>query len=435
MPYTLQSVESHEQYSDDQIRYRADNGEVLEVKHDFSALRDAITAQTFDNRLGTLHGPHASGVWRYKDLVLPLQDDDIVSKPEGNTNLYPVGKAEKTGYSKVGAYTGGEYIYLKHEGENPTGSFKDRGMTVGVSKAKSLGATAVACASTGNTSAALASYGAQAGMKAFVFIPAGKIAFGKLSQSLAYGATTIQIEGDFDRAMALVEEVCNEFSIYLLNSVNPFRIEGQKTIGFEILQQLNWEVPDWIVIPAGNLGNTSAIGKGMFELKELGIISKLPRIASIQAQGANPFYTSYKDGFRSFAPVEADTIATAIKIGNPISYIRARHVIEETNGVVEEVTDQEIVDAKAQVDAAGIGCEPGSATSVAGMKKLISAGVIKPSERVVGILTGNILKDPDTTVRYHSGSLEGLESSYQNTIVNVDADLKSVAGVIEGMLK
>ena len=343
-----------------------------------------------------------SGVWRYRELILPAPERFVVSRPEGNTSLYPVGiencSAGRSGHRQIGAYAGLERFYLKHEGENPSGSFKDRGMTVGVTMANLLGAKAVACASTGNTSASLASYAAQAGMQGIVFLPAGNVAGGKLAQSLAYGARTVQIEGDFDDAMRLVEQVCNELGIYLLNSLNPFRVEGQKAIGFELLQQLDWQAPDWLVLPAGNLGNTSAIGKAFRQAYELSLISHLPRIASIQAAGANPFYRSFKNGFQQRESVQADTVATAIRIGDPVSFSRARRVIEETNGVVEEVTDEEILAAKAIIDRAGIGCEPASAATLAGVRKLVAKGVIKRDEQVVGVLTGTLLKDTKTGI-------------------------------------
>src|SRR5205085_8993050 len=287
---------------------------------------------------------------------------------------------------------------VKREGENPTGSFKDRGMTVGVTRAQLLGARAVACGSTGNTSASLASYAAQVGMQGIVFLPAGDVAGGKLAQSLAYGATTVQIEGDFDDAMRLVEQVCNELGIYLLNSLNPFRIEGQKAIGFELLQQLDWESPDWLVLAAGNLGNTSAIGKAFRQAYQLSLISRMPRFASIQAAGANPFYRSFQQGFATRQPVQAQTVATAIKIGDPVSFTRARRVIEESNGLVEEVTDAEILAAKTIIDRSGLGCEPASAATLAGIRKLVERGVMKRDESVVGVLTGNLLKDTLTGI-------------------------------------
>jgi threonine synthase len=349
----------------------------------------------------------ASGVWRYRELILPAPEQYVVTRPEGNTGLYPVGIENcgpgRVGHRQIGLYAGLERFFLKHEGENPTGSFKDRGMTAGVTMALMMGAKAVACASTGNTSASLASYAAQAGLRGIVFLPAGNVAGGKLAQSLAYGATTVQIRGDFDDAMRLVEQVCNELGIYLLNSLNPFRVEGQKAIGFEVLQQLDWQAPDWLVLPAGNLGNTSAIGKAFRQAYQLGLISNMPRIASIQAAGANPFYRSFQQNFATYEPVQADTVATAIKIGNPVSYHRARRSIEESDGIVEQVTDDEILAAKAVIDRAGIGCEPASAATLAGARKLVARGVITRDERVVGILTGNLLKDSKTGIPQEVG--------------------------------
>ncbi len=349
-----------------------------------------------------------SGVWRYRELILPAPDRYVVSRPEGNTALYPVGiencGSGRAGHRQIGIYAGLERFFLKHEGENPTGSFKDRGMTVGVTMAHMLGARAVACASTGNTSASLASYASQAGMRGIVFLPAGHVAGGKLAQTLAYGAQTVQIAGDFDDAMRLVEQVCNELGIYLLNSLNPFRVEGQKAIGFEILQQLDWQAPDWLVLPAGNLGNTSAIGKAFRQAYQLSLISHIPRIASIQATGANPFYRSFMQGFARRESVHAHTVASAIKIGNPVSYARARHVIEESDGIVEEVSDDEILAAKAVIDRSGIGCEPASAATLAGIRKLVARGIMKRDEQVVGVLTGNMLKDSITGMPQQASS-------------------------------
>ncbi len=342
----------------------------------------------------------SSGVWRYRELILPASEKYIITRPEGNTALYPVGRENcgpgRIGHRQIGLYAGLDRFFLKHEGENPTGSFKDRGMTVGVTMANLMGAKAVACASTGNTSASLASYAAQAGMRGIVFLPAGNVAGGKLAQTLAYGATTVQIEGDFDDAMRLVEQVCNELGIYLLNSLNPFRVEGQKAIGFEMLQQLDWQAPDWLVLPAGNLGNTSAIGKAFRQAYQLGLIGHMPRVASIQAEGANPFYRSFMGNFAQRSSVQAETIASAIKIGNPVSYTRARRVIEESDGIVASVSDEQILAAKAIIDRSGIGCEPASAATLAGVRKLVERGIIKSDERVVGVLTGTLLKDSKT---------------------------------------
>jgi threonine synthase len=267
-------------------------------------------------------------------------------------------------------------------------------------------------------------------MKAVVFIPEGKIAFGKLAQAIAYGAKVIQIEGDFDDAMALVQEVCNSENIYLLNSINPFRIEGQKAISIEAVQQMGWKVPDWFVLPGGNLGNSTAMGKAMSELKQLGIIDKLPKIAVIQAQGANPFYEYFHNGYKDFHSMKADTVATAIKIGNPVSWKKLEKVIKATKGTVEQVSEQEIIDAKAMVDSSGIGAEPASCATVAGTKKLVEKGVIKEDESVIGILTGNLLKDPDIVINYHKGELNNLKSTYANKTIKIKPTLEEVKRVL-----
>lgn len=377
--------------------YRCICGNPLDVAlGSLGAERDgAAWKRLFDERLGSVAPLNRSGVWRFRELLLPLSEVLPVSRPEGQTNLYPVGRAQaQGGHQQLGEFVGLDQFWLKHEGENPTGSFKDRGMTLGVSIAQWLGASAVACASTGNTSASMAAYAAQAGLRAIVLLPEGKVAHGKLSQAIAYGAEIQQIAGDFDQAMVDVERMCVEQGIYLLNSLNPFRILGQQSLAFELAQQLGWEAPDWIVLPAGNLGNTSALGLGLLRAYQLGLIDRLPRIASVQASGANPFYRSYLEGFQALQPVKAATLATAINIGNPVSFARARAVIQATQGVVAQVTDQEILRAKAVIDRAGIGCEPASAASVAGARQLVARGIISPDARVVAVLTGNLLKDP-----------------------------------------
>jgi threonine synthase len=336
-----------------------------------------------------------------------------VTHPEGNTALYR--------RDAVAAWTGVDDLALKHEGENPTGSFKDRGMTVAVTQALRAGATAVACASTGNTSASMAAYAAQAGRPALVFVPAGKVAAGKLAQSLAYGARTLLVRGDFDACLRLVREASERLGIALLNSINPWRIEGQKTIVFELLQQRGWDPPDWIAVPAGNLGNTSAFGKALREAKALGLIGRVPRLAAIQARGANPFQRGYRAGFRRRYTVKAETLATAIRIGDPASWERAVVAIRETRGVVEAVGDAEILAAKAVVDSAGIGCEPASAAAVAGVRKLRRSGTIKSGESVVAVLTGHVLKDPQTVIDFHRGSARGA-----NPPVEIEASLSAV---------
>lgn len=407
-------------FAADEVRYRCDCGETLDVVHDTGALRGVVTRELFDERLRSKAPADRSGVWRFRELL----DENVppVTRREGNTGLYDA--------PSVAAWAGIGALRLKHEGENPTGSFKDRGMTVGVTIAAKLGMTSVACASTGNTSASMAAYAQQAGMRPIVFIPEGKIAYGKLSQALAYGARTVQIDGDFDAAMKLVEQVAEKEGIYLLNSVNPWRVEGQKAIGFEILQDLDWDVPDWIVLPGGNLGNNSAIAKGLIELRDAGMIDRLPRIAVVQAAGANPLYTAWKAG-ADLVPVDgAETLATAIRIGNPVSWRKSLRGLAECGGVVEQVTDQEILDAKAQVDAAGIGAEPASCATAAGLRKLVGAGVIDPAVNVVGVLTGHILKDPDTVVGYHQGTLEGFTSTHANAPVKAEATLEGVLAAI-----
>jgi threonine synthase len=365
-------------YDVNEIRYTCDCGNLLNVERDSIS----VDRNVFDQRRAGRASVDQSGVWRFREGVLSVDVGDIVTHPEGSTRLY-----EREG------------ILFKHEGENPTGSFKDRGMTVAVTQARRLGATAVACASTGNTSASLAAYAAQADLRAIVFVPSGKISGGKLAQTLAYGALCLQVRGDFDAAMQLVRTACQRLGIYLVNSINPFRIEGQKTIIWELLQDLEWQAPDWIVVPAGNLGNTSAFGKALREARAAGWIDRMPRLASIQAAGANPFYRGFEDSFEKRHRVQAETVASAIRIGDPVSWEKAVTAIRETNGVVEQVTDDELMAAKRAIDRMGIGCEPASATTLAGVKKLRAAGVIHPNERIVCVLTGNILKDTEAILK------------------------------------
>jgi threonine synthase len=335
----------------------------------------------------------ASGVWRFAEIVQPLSAPRAVSHPEGNTPLLHRDRLDR--------WSGIEGLRLKHEGHNPTGSFKDRGMTVAVTQAVRVGASAVACASTGNTSAALAAYAAQAGIPAIVFVPAGQVAMGKMAQALAYGAITLLVEGDFDACLRLVQEAGDELGIYLVNSINPFRLEGQKTIVLELLRQLDWQVPDWIVVPAGNLGNTAAFGKALVEARQWGLIDRLPKIAAVQASGAAPFAAAFSRGFDRLVPVRAETLATAIRIGDPASYARGVRSIQETEGCVLAVTDAEILEAKAEIDAAGVGCEPASAASLAGGRALRLSGTIRPGESVAAVLTGHLLKDPGIVDRMH----------------------------------
>ena len=370
-----------------------DCGALLEIRHRDPLETGENLRRLWSSRRGSDLPADLSGVWRFRELVLPGAEAEAVTQPEGNTPL--------TLRAPVARWAGLETLFLKHEGMNPTGSFKDRGMTVGVTQARRLKARAVACASTGNTSASLASYAAAAGIPALVLVPAGQVAAGKLAQALAYGARTLLVAGDFDACFELAREAAEKLGVYLLNSINPFRIEGQKTIVFEALEQLGWDPPDWIVVPAGNLGNTAAFGKALAEAERLGLVRRLPRLAAVQASGANPFARSFREGFARPHRVSADTLATAIKIGNPASYDRAVQAIRRTNGVVTEVSDGEILEAKAVVDASGLGCEPASAAAVAGARRLAAEGIIGRQDRVVAILTGHVLKDPGLLLSYH----------------------------------
>jgi threonine synthase len=340
-----------------------------------------------------------SGVWRFREL-LPILDSfgNAVTLHEGNTPLYHLPRTAKQ--------LGIDQLYAKHQGMNPTGSFKDTGMTAALSVARERGFEWVACASTGNTSAAMAAYAARAGMKSLVLIPEGKIAWGKLSQAMDYGALTCQLPVDFDRCLGVLTEIVKEAPIYLLNSVNPYRLEGQKTPALEIAEAFDWNVPDHLIVPGGNLGNSSALGKGFREMKELGLIARLPHISVIQAAGANPLVQSFtRDNGASLEPVEAHTRATAIRIGNPASWRKAANVIQETCGWCLDVTEAEIAVAKAEIGAEGLGCEPASAVTLAGLKKLRTQGKIKSGESVVLLLTGHTLKDADYTIEFHRGSL------------------------------
>jgi threonine synthase len=384
-------------------------GGLLAIEHPAPRARGAVLAKRFAARGG-------SGVWRYRELVMPGAPAEPVSYPEGNTPLLA--------RPAVNAWSGAAHLLLKHEGMNPTGSFKDRGMTVALTQAKRTGARAVACATTGNTGASMAAYAALAGIPALVLVPAQGVSAAKLAQSLAYGARVLLVRGDFDDCLRLLREASETLGVYLLNSVNPWRIEGQKTIIFEMLAQLGWRAPDWIAFPAGNLGNTAAFGKAVREARALGLIKSVPRLLAVQAAGAAPFAMSYRDGFRVRHVVKADTVATAIKIGDPASYQRGVTAVQETNGVVASVSDAEILEAKAVIDASGAGCEPASAASVAGVRQLRRSGVIGEKERVVAVLTGHVLKDPDILVRYHRDTEPAPPGA--NRPVEIEATLRAV---------
>jgi len=390
--------------------FRCHCGELLEVEYPWSegaparqiSLRPNANALRFlwqERRTSTLSADQ-SGVWRFRDLLPIVQDDQIVTLREGNTPLYEM--------PKCAAALGMNWLLAKHQGMNPTGSFKDTGMTAAISVAASSGFEWVGCASTGNTSAAMAAYAARAGLRALVLIPEGKIAWGKLSQSMDYGATTVQLRTDFDGCVQVLNEIVQRAPIYLLNSVNPYRLEGQKTPAFEMLEQMEWQVPHHIIVPGGNLANCSALGKGFAEMKHLGFIDHVPKISVIQASGANPFYTCINMyGGRALDAVTADTRATAIRIGNPASWKKAVSVITRPDyeGWCEQVSELEIALAKAEIGAEGIGCEPASAVTLAGLKKFLADGRIQEDETVILLLTGHTLKDAEYTIDYHRGVL------------------------------
>ncbi len=340
-----------------------------------------------------------SGVWRFRDLLPILaQTERPVTLREGNTPLYELPRSA--------AALGLDWLLAKHQGMNPTGSFKDTGMTAALSVAAERGFEWVACASTGNTSAAMAAYAARAGLRSLVLIPEGKIAWGKLSQSMDYGAVTVQLQTDFDGCVRVLTELIRRLPIYLLNSVNPYRLEGQKTPAFELMEQLDWQVPEHIVVPGGNLANNAALGKGFAELRHLGFISRVPRISVVQAEGANPLVRSMRESEgRELIPVVADTRASAIRIGNPASFHKAVQTITSTGGFTEQASEAEIALAKAEIGAEGIGCEPASAVTLAGLKKLVAAGKISREERVVLLLTGHTLKDSQYTIDFHRRAL------------------------------
>jgi threonine synthase len=372
-----------------------------------------------------------SGVWRYRELLPFLENTNyVVTLREGNTPLLEGPRAA--------AYAGVDRVVFKHQGFNPTGSFKDNGMTCGASQAVRLGMQRVACVSTGNTSASMAAYASAAGLQPIIFIPHGNISYGKLAQALEYGARTFQVDANFDQILALVRVLAERLGIYLLNSINPFRIEGQKCILYEMMDQRDWVVPDWVVLPGGNLGNTSAFGKALRELYEFGLIDKLPRLAVIQAAGSAPFEELWRSENKSAlnAVGHPETLATAIKIGDPVSWPKALHEVTTTAGTVAKVTEQEIADAKATIGLCGIGCEPASAATLAGIRKLRAAGVIAQDADIVAVLTGNVLKDPDYIYRYHTGKLDApdgarLTSTFGNQPVVVPNDADQIARLLE----
>lgn len=404
-------------------------GGLLEVHHEREPLkvRNAYQwQQLLASRASTSLWPYGSGVWGMREWVIPtLEDENVVSMFEGNTNLFWA--------ERLGRQLGIPELWIKLCGNSHTGSFKDLGMTVLVSVVKQMmqqpGNTvkAVACASTGDTSAALAAYAAYAGIPAVIFLPAGKVSTAQLIQPVANGAHVLALDTDFDGCMKIVKEVTQDNSIYLANSMNSLRIEGQKTVGIEIVRQFDWEVPDWIVIPVGNLGNISALHKGFKLMKDLGLISRMPRLVAAQAASANPFYESFKNGFKEKISVTAkDTLANAIRIGDPVSYAKAEAAVVETDGIVEQATEDELADAAAHADLTGMFTCPHTGVALAVLKKLIGKGIIKPSDRTVVISTAHGLKFTNFKVGYHESTLDEVTSQYANPATSLPADASAV---------
>lgn len=405
-------------------------GGLLEASYDFSSYDAGALKRTWRERRMNNTPLDQSGVWRYREMF-PFLDslDHAVTLREGNTPLLDAPRAAE--------YGGLDRLTFKHQGFNPTGSFKDNGMTAGAAQARRLGMQRVACVSTGNTSASMAAYASAGGLQPVIFIPHGNISYGKLAQALEYGAQTLQVEANFDQILKLVRVLAERLGIYLLNSINPFRIEGQKSIIIEMMDQLDWNPPDWIVVPGGNLGNVSAFGKALRELSGLGLIPRIPKLAVIQAAGAAPFHEFMREpGADRFVPVDhPETLATAIKIGDPVSWPKAWKEVSISGGLAAKVSEQEIADAKAMIGLCGIGCEPASAATLAGIRNLTASGKIARDATVVAVLTGNVLKDPDYIYRYHTGKLEDpagntLRSTFGNSPVVVSNDPDRIAALL-----
>jgi threonine synthase len=371
-------------------------GGLLEVKYDFETMEPDPMRRVWHERRLSGEPIDRSGVWRFRELIPFVEPGDrIVSLSEGSTPL--------VGARRAGWWAGPVHLTVKHQGSNPTGSFKDLGMTACITRAAARGIKMVACASTGNTSSSMAAYAGRAGMKALLFVPYRQISAAKLAQALDFGALVVEVGDTFDEAFRLLREIAPELGLYLVNSINPFRIEGQKTIVAEMLEQRAWRPPDYIVVPGGNLGNASAIGKGLRELKEMNFIEKIPRVVVIQAAGANPFYRTIAADSPELIPVEApSTEATAIRIGRPANWKKARRVLEWTGGFCESVTDEEIFEAKAVLAEDGVGTEPASASTVAGVRKLVRVGKIERHADIVAVLTGNQLKDTEYVMRHRA---------------------------------
>ena len=422
-----------EKYPLDDVIYQCRNcGALLEVVHDMGELKKKSAREwmdTFDDRIHKNLWPYGSGVWGKKEWICPnIDNENVVSLYEGNTNLFWA--------ERFGKDIGLENLWIKMCGNSHSGSFKDLGMTVLVSMVKQMIANgkkinAVACASTGDTSAALATYCAAAGIQSIVFLPKGKVSIAQLIQPIANGSLVLSLETDFDGCMEIVQKICSDHNIYLANSMNSLRVEGQKTVSIEIAQQFDWNVPDVIIIPGGNLGNVSALGKGFLMLKDLGIIDKLPRIVVAQAERANPLYLSYKTGFKEFKPIVArQNLANAIQIGNPVSYEKAIKTLKIFNGIVEQATEDELANAAAKGDKYGMFNCPHTGVALAVLFKLLKSGEIDSKEKVVVISTAHGLKFTDFKKDYHEGKIEGVQSRYANLPVQLPADIDKIKGVI-----
>src|SRR5687768_4739264 len=384
---------------DDAVYVCARCGDLLEIERsDDSAFKAEALRAIWRERDWSSDVCSSDLVWRFREF-LPFDDGvEVVSLGEGNTQIYEAPRCAE--------YCGIDALRLKHQGNNPTGSFKDTGMTVALTQARKLGMRRVVCASTGNTAASLAAYAARAMMECMIMAPAGQVSAAKLAQALDYGAKVQEIEGNFDACMRAIRELVEDGSAYLVNSINPFRIEGQKTVAFELAEQLEWQSPDHLVVPGGNLGNSSAFGKGFRELVAAGLLNRQPQITVVQAEGASPFARLYRESASQIVDEEhPQTLASAIKIGAPVSWKKAWSAVRDTGGRVITVSEQEIADAKAMIGRDGIGCEPASATTVAGIRKLVKEKVIKRDESVVAVLTGHLLKDTDYVIKYHEGKL------------------------------
>ncbi len=430
----FRNIDGSDTYPLDQVVYRSEvDGNLLEVVHDYDALRALHSPdewkKLFAERKGSVHSPWDSGIWGKKELVLPEIDErNIVSLGEGWTQLFDAAPLAK----KLGL----KELRVKLCGNSHSGSFKDLGMTVLVSQVNQMIADgqpirAVACASTGDTSAALSIYCAKAGIPSIVFLPAGKISTAQLVQPISNGSIVVQLDTDFDGCMKIVQQVTADRSIYLANSMNSLRVEGQKTIAPEICQQLDWEVPDVVVIPGGNLGNVSALAKGFDDCLELGLIDRKPRIMVAQAENANPFARAWRNGFATFEPVQAKkTLASAIQIGNPVSYPKAKKAILRYDGAVVDVTEQELADAAHEADRVGLYCCPHTGVALAGMRKLRERGVIREGERVVVISTAHGLKFSEFKTGYHDSRLEGVEPKFANAVFRSKPELGAVMDVL-----